>query len=109
MRKFGTSSTHHIHPAHYLQAILPTIFSSEAVFRLALWLLRVSCQLSFGNTKRAQRMQQPEPKTSDTAAALLGDCHPLLEQLGSTDGLVTLASAAGLLRVPQVTNFESLI
>jgi urease accessory protein UreF len=65
--------------------------------------------MSFGNTKRAQRMQQPEPKTSDTAAALLGDCHPLLEQLGSTDGLVTLASAAGLLRVPQVTNFESLI
>src|SRR5258705_538393 len=46
-------------------------------------------------------MQQPGLKESENAVALLGDCHPLLEQLGSTEGLVTLASAAGVLRVPQ--------
>jgi len=54
-------------------------------------------------------MQQPGLKESENAVALLGDCHPLLEQLGSTEGLVTLASAAGVLRVPQVTTLESLM
>src|SRR6266850_5150163 len=54
-------------------------------------------------------MQQPGLRESENAVALLGDCHPLLEQLGSTEGLVTLASAAGVLRVPQVTTLESLM
>jgi urease accessory protein UreF len=53
-------------------------------------------------------MQQVDPKSWDRAAALLGDLHPLLEQLGSTEGLVTLSSASEFLRVSQVHDFDSL-
>jgi len=54
-------------------------------------------------------MQQPELKSSASPAELLGDLHPLLEQLGSTEGMMTLADAAGLLKVPQVTTLENLV
>src|SRR4051812_24045564 len=53
-------------------------------------------------------MQQTDLKACDKAAALLGDLHPLLEQLGSADGLITLTAASGFLRVPQVRDLESL-
>lgn len=46
---------------------------------------------------------------TEGGVAILGDLHPLLDQLGSTDGLVTLAAAAGSLRVPEVTSVESLV
>jgi len=38
----------------------------------------------------------------------LGDWHPLAEQLGSAEGLLTLASVSESLRVPTVTDFDSL-
>jgi urease accessory protein UreF len=38
----------------------------------------------------------------ETAVELLGDLHPLMEQLGSLDGLVTLADASDSLQVPQI-------
>jgi len=38
----------------------------------------------------------------------LGDWHPLAEQLGSTDGLLTLASVSKLLRVRAVVDLKSL-
>jgi urease accessory protein UreF len=42
------------------------------------------------------------------AAEWLGDWHPLTEQLGSTDGLVSLASVSSLLRLPPVNSATSL-
>ncbi len=53
-------------------------------------------------------MQQPELKSSRSAAEVLGDLHPLLEQLGSAEALMSLPQAAGLLRVAEVNNLESL-
>lgn len=38
----------------------------------------------------------------------LGDCHPLVEQLGSAEGLLSLASVSSLLRVLPVNNVEAL-
>ena len=42
------------------------------------------------------------------AAEWLGDWHPLAEQLGSADGLVTLGSVSSLLRLQPVQDFNSL-
>jgi urease accessory protein UreF len=42
------------------------------------------------------------------AAEWLGEWHPLAEQLGSADGLVTLASASSLLRISPVYDVPSL-
>jgi urease accessory protein UreF len=42
------------------------------------------------------------------AAEWLGDWHPLAEQLGSTDGLVTLGSVSASLRLVPVHNIPSL-
>jgi urease accessory protein UreF len=42
------------------------------------------------------------------AAEWLGDWHPLAEQLGSADGLVSLASASSLLRLQPVSDLPSL-
>ena len=36
------------------------------------------------------------------AVQLLGECHPLLEQLGTADGLFTLSAAAGARRLPKI-------
>lgn len=38
----------------------------------------------------------------------LGELHPLVQQLGSADGLVTLSAVAGALRLPRVDSRESL-
>lgn len=54
-------------------------------------------------------MQQLEIKSCESASALLGDLHPLLDQLGSAEGLISLAEAVGLLRVPEVRNVETLV
>jgi len=54
-------------------------------------------------------MQQPEIKSYESASALLGDLHPLLDQLGSAEGLISLSEAVGLLRVPEVRNVETLV
>jgi len=59
--------------------------------------------------QKAAKMQQPEIKTCESASALLGDLHPLLDQLGSAEGLITLSEAVGLLRVPEVRNRETLV
>ena len=42
------------------------------------------------------------------AAEWLGDWHPLAEQLGSADGLVTLGSVSALLRLRPVQDLRSL-
>ncbi len=42
------------------------------------------------------------------AAEWLGDWHPLAEQLGSADGLVTLGSVTSFLRLPPVQDVPSL-
>jgi urease accessory protein UreF len=42
------------------------------------------------------------------ASEWLGDWHPLAEQLGSADGLVTLGSVTSLLRLPPVQDVPSL-
>src|SRR5689334_16685353 len=41
-------------------------------------------------------------------AEWLGDCHPLAEQLGSAEGLLSLSSVSALLRIGPVNNFNSL-
>jgi urease accessory protein UreF len=53
-------------------------------------------------------MQQITINPSETAAALLGDLHPLLDQLGSAEGLVSLASENGLSQGRRVTDFKTL-
>jgi urease accessory protein UreF len=50
---------------------------------------------------------RPQLALSD-AAEWLGDWHPLAEQLGSADGLVTLGSVSSLLRLPPVRDLASL-
>ncbi len=52
-------------------------------------------------------VKQTQLALSDPAE-WLGDWHPLAEQLGSADGLVTLGSAAALLRLAPVRNVSSL-
>ncbi|EEF60495.1 urease accessory UreF family protein [Pedosphaera parvula] len=47
-------------------------------------------------------------KTAVEAIELLGDLHPLVEQLGSLDGLVTLAGASDSLQMQQISNLEEL-
>jgi urease accessory protein UreF len=42
------------------------------------------------------------------AAEWLGDLHPLMEQLGSLEGLVTIDTAAASLRVPPADNWTAL-
>ena len=42
------------------------------------------------------------------AVQMLGECHPLLEQLGSADGLFTLGGVAASLRLPTVDSLEAL-
>ncbi|HWX21945.1 MAG TPA: urease accessory UreF family protein [Candidatus Binatia bacterium] len=51
--------------------------------------------------------KQPQVALSDPAE-WLGDWHPLAEQLGSTDGLVTLGSVSALLRLDPVRDLRSL-
>jgi urease accessory protein UreF len=52
-------------------------------------------------------VKQTQLALSD-AAEWLGDWHPLAEQLGSTDGLLTLASASSVLRIEPVRDLCSL-
>ena len=52
-------------------------------------------------------VEQRQLALSD-AAEWLGDWHPLAEQLGSSDGLVTLASVSALLRLRPVRGVPSL-
>jgi len=51
--------------------------------------------------------KQPQLALRD-AAEWLGDWHPLAEQLGSADGLVTLGSVSALLRLRPVTDLATL-
>jgi len=67
---------------------------------------------------RASRSRGPDLPTDDMvmqtqlalsdAAEWLGDWHPLAEQLGSTDGLITLGSVSASLRLVPVHNVPSL-
>jgi urease accessory protein UreF len=45
---------------------------------------------------------------SQEAVELLGELHPLMAQLGSADGLVTLSAAASSLRLPRVDSLAAL-
>jgi urease accessory protein UreF len=42
------------------------------------------------------------------AARFLGECHPLLDQLGSADGLFTLSGVAAALQLPEVDSPRAL-
>src|SRR5207247_9255858 len=53
-------------------------------------------------------MLSQSKRESRGAVQLLGECHPLLEQLGSADGLFTLTGVAASLRLPEVNSLESL-
>src|SRR5947207_15625467 len=55
-----------------------------------------------------QRMLNQNKPLSEQGVELLGECHPLVEQLGSADGLLTLAGVAASLRLPEVDSLESL-
>lgn len=48
---------------------------------------------------------QPQPETSE----LLGDWHPLVEQLGSSEGLVSLSTASHALRLKNISSTDSLL
>lgn len=48
---------------------------------------------------------QPQPETTE----LLGDWHPLVQQLGSSEGMVTLSTASHSLQLRNVTDVASLL
>jgi len=49
-----------------------------------------------------------KPELGQDAAEWLGDAHPLVEQLGSADGLVSLHALADSLAARPITNFTAL-
>jgi urease accessory protein UreF len=53
-------------------------------------------------------MLNPNKTGPEEAVQTLGECHPLLEQLGSADGLLTLSGAALALRLPKVDSQTAL-
>lgn len=53
-------------------------------------------------------MMQPKQLALSDAAEWLGDWHPLAEQLGSADGLVTLGSVSAVLHLPPIHDRSSL-
>ena len=53
-------------------------------------------------------MQKPMPVLSEPQISQLGDHHPLVQQLGSAEGLYELAKASQLLRGAPVTDIGSL-
>jgi urease accessory protein UreF len=55
-----------------------------------------------------RKMLHKTHKAAAEALELLGDLHPLVEQLGSLDGLVTLAGASDSLQIQQITNLPEL-
>lgn len=57
---------------------------------------------------RGENMVKQTQLALNDAAEWLGDWHPLAEQLGSADGLVSLGSASSLLRLPPVHSLPSL-
>src|SRR5688572_30767076 len=50
----------------------------------------------------------PQPQLAHDPAEWLGDAHPLVEQLGSADGLASLHALADSLRVRPVTSLPAL-
>lgn len=56
---------------------------------------------------RPRRLNQSEAEAGE-AIQLLGECHPLLEQLGAADGLFTLSGMAAALRLPGVDSLDGL-
>jgi len=60
----------------------------------------------------SQRVNREQTILSRTQSAeglqLLGDFHPLLAQLGSVEGLLSLSAAAALVRQPMVSSLEAL-
>ena len=51
-------------------------------------------------------LNQPQPKPESTE--LLGDWHPLVQQLGSSEGLVSFSTASHSLQLNHVTDVPSL-
>jgi len=69
----------------------------------------------FGTTNAARRLRAltlmnpwAKPDLAHDAAEWLGDAHPLVEQLGSADGLVSLHALAGSLTARPITNLPAL-
>jgi urease accessory protein UreF len=54
--------------------------------------------------ERGQMINQPQPDSTD----LLGDWHPLVQQLGSSEGLVSLSTASHSLQLNNVRDVRSL-
>src|SRR5437879_847568 len=54
-------------------------------------------------------MLNQHKRESHEAVQLLGECHPLLEQLGSADGLFTLSGMAAALNVSKVDTASALV
>ena len=52
--------------------------------------------------------RQPEPQLTQDPAEWLGDAHPLVEQLGSADGLASLHALAEALRARPVASLPAL-
>jgi len=51
---------------------------------------------------------QTQKQIAQEPSLWLGDLHPLVEQLGSVDGLVTLSSVSASLQIKPVENFRTL-
>lgn len=54
-------------------------------------------------------MLNPGQHDTPEPVQVLGECHPLLEQLGAADGLYSLSGAAAALRLPKVESPEALL
>ena len=50
-------------------------------------------------------LKQPQPESSE----LLGDWHPLVQQLGSTEGLVSFSTASQSLQLKHITSTDTLL
>lgn len=65
-------------------------------------------QAELANYLLPEQMLHQEQNMPAEAAELLGDLHPLVEQLGSLDGLVTLNGASDSLQVREVKSLPAL-
>lgn len=87
----------------------PKIFSDERVFLLAVQKFAdiASKQFHFRLRRKqtARMLRQTNPETTD----LLGEWHPLVQQLGSTEGLIALSTASHSLQLKNVDSVQGLL
>lgn len=65
---------------------------------------RFHCR-SYRSLNRWTMLRQPNPESTE----LLGDWHPLVQQLGTTDGLIALSTASHSLQLSHVSSVASLL